>query len=178
MLVLAVILPITAFVIQIVIFFISLYTREEIKFPILLIPLFLLFGVFLRWLWVINRHLNKNSSILSPKENTWFKRSYYFLTAFFILILIGAHTVGVFLHIEDYISGLVSSIISFLTFIVMILGIASYVYCIYFTGKLLELSFKDKTRKEGILYKLPFWMKVWVFPLGIPAINIELKENL
>lgn len=176
MILLFIVFPVVGMILQFVILFISLYQDVAIDFPIVALPFFILFGVFFWWHWVVSTRLNKKLLMSKSLDPVWYKRAFYVCLFSLGLLFISSFAFDIFLLIDPYISGLANSILSVFIFFLMLATCASYIYTVYFTSEVLRRLLKDKPKKSGFLYNVPYFMKVWVFPMGIPLINEELRK--
>lgn len=173
---LCVVLPFLGFIAQLLMLLVTMYGDVELTFPIMVLPIFGIVGVFLWWLWVVGERVNTIVLGSLKMENILFKKSMYLCTAIFVFSLIYLGTFDFFLEIDSIIPGWLSTILAFLLLLVMITVIAALIYCIYFVSTLLDLILKDKKQKTDWHHSISFFIKIIVFPIGIPIINEKIRE--
>ncbi len=175
MILLFVVFPIITVIGQFIFLFISLASGISFEFPFMILPLFSLLGVFYWWLWVVGERLNSLLLGASKLDSKWFKRSMYLCIVVLIIGFIYLFTFNLFIKVDQMLPRSITTIVAIFFFIIMLVTTAAYCYNVYFVSNVLNAIFKDK-KINVWMPNFPYFGKVWVFPIGIPIINTEIKK--
>lgn len=178
MLVLCILFPFLGVIIQFVFLLSTMYSDVTLTFPIILLPLFLIIGIYLWWLWVIGIEVNKRMLVENKLENQRFKKALYWCTAALFASLIYLGVFDFLLEIENIIPGWINTLLAFFLVLVMISVAAALVYAAYFVGNVLKEVLKEHRLRGQWHDTIPLFIKVLAFPLGMPILNKELNEIL
>lgn len=137
MFLLCIVFPIAGIITQFVFLLTTMYSDATLAFPIMLIPLFLVTGIFLWWLWTIGEGVNRRVLGQHQLENILFKKAMYLCMAAFLTSLIYLGTLDFFITMEQAIPGWINTVLAFFLLLVMSTVSAALVYAAYFVSTVL-----------------------------------------
>lgn len=102
----------------------------------------------------------------------------YLCMAAFLTSLIYLGTLDFFITMEQAIPGWINTVLAFFLLLVMSTVSAALVYAAYFVSTVLKIVLKDHRQQGEWHDSISLFIKVLVFPLGMPLINKKLNEIL
>lgn len=175
---LCIVFPLAGVISQFIFLLTTMYNDATLAFPIMLIPLFLLIGIFLWCLWTIGAGVNKRVLGQQQLENTLFKKAMYLCMAAFLTSLINLGTFDLFLTMEHAIPSWINTVLAFFLLLVIFTVSAALIYAAYFVNTVLKIVLKDQRHQGEWHDSISLFIKVLVFPLGMLLINKKLNEIL
>ncbi len=170
---LLILLPVFASVLYGIIYIVSFFMGYEFLVPLFEIAVFMMFGVFLLWTWAISVRINNKMLKINPRL---FKISFFLFLAYILIDFLMSLELDLFKR-GWYVDVWIITLVEIIVTVYWILVFVSYIYMGVFTGKVIDamLVSKPKTR---YMDKIPRFLLVLAFPLGIPLLQRQIQGYL
>ena len=164
--------PFVAAFLEIIIVFTSIFLDTKLNIALFKLSISFVQTIFLIWIWtvsvIINREKLKEGSSLFKKVFIFYL--IYVIIDFVINLGIGIEKAG------GYVDNDIIALISIAVSIYYLLLFASFIYLVFYTGKIVHLLTLEQPNKYS--NRFSYFLLMFIFPLGIPILQSKIQQYL
>lgn len=175
---LVLILPAMGFLLQLLYAGIMVnYEKQVTVFVFMLYPFFALAFVYACWQYVISVRVNSEYVTPKPLKSLWYRILFWNGFVFMVLSTVIFSYPLLLATIKPDPDGWFVASIGFLIAAYLITLPICFLYCSYFTSRVLKALFARKEKETIFFEKIPYFLLVLIFPIGIPFFNDKFERH-